>query len=137
MNHCGVCQVNTPKYKCSTCLIPYCSLVCYKTHKETPCQPAQPTTQNLDTHQKDKQTADIDDDEEETRLTPEQLQQLATSDQVRSFLEYPQIRDLVTKIDLAPQPDKLLDTIRKEDSVFDDFVLALLKSTNTNNPASS
>jgi hypothetical protein len=35
---------------------------------------------------------------------------------------------------MAPQPDKLLDAVRKEDSVFEDFVLALLKSTNSDNP---
>ncbi|SAM02315.1 hypothetical protein [Absidia glauca] len=92
--------------------------------------------QNVDTQyqQKDQTNATVDEDEEETRLTSEQLQQLASSDQVRSFLEYPQIRDLVTQIDKAPQPDKLLDAVRKEDSVFEDFVLALLKSTNSNNP---
>jgi hypothetical protein len=74
----------------------------------------------------------VNDEEDDTRLTTEQLQQLGASEQVRSFLAYPQIRELITKVDTAPQPDKLLDTIRNEDSVFEDFIQSLLKSTNTN-----
>lgn len=27
-----------PKYKCPTCYIKYCSVACFKKHKETPCQ---------------------------------------------------------------------------------------------------
>ncbi|GAO47665.1 hypothetical protein SAICODRAFT_32224 [Saitoella complicata NRRL Y-17804] len=34
---CIVCETNPPKYKCpvADCRAPYCSLGCYKTHKET------------------------------------------------------------------------------------------------------
>ncbi|CAI9768702.1 unnamed protein product [Fraxinus pennsylvanica] len=34
---CGVCDEAQSKYKCPTCLIPYCSLICFKKHKEIPC----------------------------------------------------------------------------------------------------
>jgi len=34
---CGVCDEAQSKYKCPTCLIPYCSLLCFKKHKEVPC----------------------------------------------------------------------------------------------------
>ncbi|KAG5514697.1 hypothetical protein RHGRI_035924 [Rhododendron griersonianum] len=34
---CGVCDEAESKYKCPNCLIPYCSLVCFKKHKEVPC----------------------------------------------------------------------------------------------------
>ncbi|ORZ21223.1 hypothetical protein BCR42DRAFT_407111 [Absidia repens] len=132
MDLCRICHVNAPKYKCSTCILPYCSLACYKTHKETPCQSPAPKQSQVETKNSQKQTPIEDDDEDETRLTTEQLQQLGSCEQIRSFLDYPQIRDLVTKIDAAPQPDKLLDAVRKEDSVFEDFVQTLLKSTNTN-----
>jgi hypothetical protein len=33
-NLCGVCNVNTSKYKCSRCYLPYCSVACNKTHRE-------------------------------------------------------------------------------------------------------
>ena len=31
---CQVCKVDVKKYKCPTCKIVYCSLKCYKQHKE-------------------------------------------------------------------------------------------------------
>lgn len=34
---CQVCNEAQSKYKCPSCLVPYCSLVCYKKHKEIPC----------------------------------------------------------------------------------------------------
>uniref|UniRef100_F6HZV5 HIT-type domain-containing protein n=1 Tax=Vitis vinifera TaxID=29760 RepID=F6HZV5_VITVI len=34
---CKVCNEAASKYKCPSCLIPYCSLVCFKKHKEIPC----------------------------------------------------------------------------------------------------
>ncbi|KAL1303936.1 hypothetical protein AAFC00_000389 [Neodothiora populina] len=32
---CGVCQLQPSKYKCSKCELPYCSLACYKSHKDS------------------------------------------------------------------------------------------------------
>ncbi|KAJ9565012.1 hypothetical protein OSB04_000978 [Centaurea solstitialis] len=34
---CKVCEEAESKYKCPACLIPYCSLVCFKKHKEISC----------------------------------------------------------------------------------------------------
>ncbi|PHH66637.1 hypothetical protein CDD81_6474 [Ophiocordyceps australis] len=31
---CGVCNINSFKYKCSRCYLPYCSVACNKTHQE-------------------------------------------------------------------------------------------------------
>ncbi|RVW79748.1 hypothetical protein CK203_058226 [Vitis vinifera] len=33
---CKVCNEAASKYKCPSCLIPYCSLVCFKKHKGIP-----------------------------------------------------------------------------------------------------
>ncbi|KAG9587323.1 hypothetical protein KCU77_g10487, partial [Aureobasidium melanogenum] len=49
---CGVCTQNESKYKCPSCRLRYCSLACFKQHKEThahdppkqqPTQSTQPT----------------------------------------------------------------------------------------------
>ncbi|KAL2933058.1 Zinc finger HIT domain-containing protein 3 [Bienertia sinuspersici] len=37
---CKVCNEAKSKYKCPACLLPYCSLACFKKHKETPCATA-------------------------------------------------------------------------------------------------
>ncbi|KAL1216308.1 hypothetical protein V5N11_026787 [Cardamine amara subsp. amara] len=34
---CEICKKVVSKYKCPSCLLPYCSLACFKNHKETPC----------------------------------------------------------------------------------------------------
>ncbi|KAL9228304.1 hypothetical protein vseg_003898 [Gypsophila vaccaria] len=43
---CMVCSEAKSKYKCPTCVIPYCSLACYKKHKETPCGNPKPVLAN-------------------------------------------------------------------------------------------
>ena len=41
LGECRVCDKNIPaRYKCPACATPYCSLVCFKVHKES-CQPPQ------------------------------------------------------------------------------------------------
>ncbi|XP_013705321.2 zinc finger HIT domain-containing protein 3 isoform X2 [Brassica napus] len=34
---CGICEIVVSKYKCPCCLVPYCSVGCFKKHKEIPC----------------------------------------------------------------------------------------------------
>ncbi|XXG68231.1 hypothetical protein AAC387_Pa06g1367 [Persea americana] len=40
---CEVCKDAQSKYKCPSCLIPYCSLACFKKHKEIPCTKSLPS----------------------------------------------------------------------------------------------
>eukprot|EP00123_Amoebidium_parasiticum_P005282 comp16517_c0_seq1/m.14538 comp16517_c0_seq1/g.14538 ORF comp16517_c0_seq1/g.14538 comp16517_c0_seq1/m.14538 type:complete len:183 (-) comp16517_c0_seq1:143-691(-) len=40
---CGVCNTNPSKYKCPKCVLRYCSIACFKIHKETPCDQQAPT----------------------------------------------------------------------------------------------
>ncbi|KAJ6594551.1 hypothetical protein B0H19DRAFT_1247212 [Mycena capillaripes] len=36
---CQICSINESKYTCSGCATVYCSVPCYKKHKEVPCTP--------------------------------------------------------------------------------------------------
>ncbi|KAJ7637027.1 hypothetical protein FB45DRAFT_908045 [Roridomyces roridus] len=36
---CQICTINDSKYTCSGCTTVYCSVPCYKKHKEVPCAP--------------------------------------------------------------------------------------------------
>ncbi|XP_047235101.1 zinc finger HIT domain-containing protein 3 isoform X1 [Girardinichthys multiradiatus] len=51
MQICSVCSEQTPKYRCPSCKIRYCSLGCYKKHKDT-ClpieKPASPNPESED-----------------------------------------------------------------------------------------
>ncbi|XP_029688310.1 zinc finger HIT domain-containing protein 3-like isoform X2 [Takifugu rubripes] len=40
MKVCDVCSEHTPKYRCPACNVRYCSLVCFKRHKEV-CVPSE------------------------------------------------------------------------------------------------
>ncbi|KAH8993423.1 hypothetical protein EDB92DRAFT_401398 [Lactarius akahatsu] len=37
---CRICNEKESKYTCSSCLVEYCSVGCYKRHKETSCSPS-------------------------------------------------------------------------------------------------
>ncbi|EIE76654.1 hypothetical protein G6F46_011933 [Rhizopus delemar] len=129
MVSCQVCNDAESKYKCPKCRLQYCSLVCFKKHKESSCSTNQQEDQNASQFRKDIKTVGDPDDEEPSRLAPEDLRKLLQSDAIHEFLEYSQIREFVKKVDSSPAPEKLLDALRSEDSVFDDFTQKLVEIT--------
>ncbi|KAI8973742.1 hypothetical protein BDF20DRAFT_883883 [Mycotypha africana] len=123
---CQICNVNESKYKCPQCKLQYCSLVCYKKHKETPCGT---TTNNEDNDnsgqdfiRKPIKPVGHPDEEDPSRLTPEDLQKLAYSDKVHQFLKDTQIREIIQHIDSSKTPEKDIDSIRNEYPNFDEFL---------------
>ena len=97
---CEVCRVQEKKYKCPTCQIFYCSLVCFKTHKESQTgggciAPVSPQTKNEDY---------ILDEETFLFQTPETvpfetLQLLAQSEKMKTLLANPHLREFLTILD--------------------------------------
>ena len=97
---CEVCRVQEKKYKCPTCQIFYCSLVCFKTHKESQAggeciAPVSPQTKNEDY---------IPDEETFLFQTPETvpfetLQLLAQSEKMKTLLANPHLREFLTILD--------------------------------------
>jgi hypothetical protein len=69
------------------------------------------------------------EDDEPSRLTPDDLQKLAYSDQVRDFLKDPHIRQLVESIDCSKHPEKDLDDARQNIPMFDEFTKKLVEIT--------
>lgn len=69
------------------------------------------------------------DEEDPSRLTPQDLEKLVYSKEIHDFLEYPQLREIITKLDTSKQPEKDLDLIRAQDPVFDDFTKLLVDIT--------
>ncbi|GMF12111.1 unnamed protein product [Phytophthora lilii] len=97
---CAVCETAEAKYKCPTCRAPYCSLVCCKKHKETPCEPApapekpqEPTPAPADAT---NATETAEDDAAE-KLTEEQMGVLRTSAGVKEMLANPAITQALTQ----------------------------------------
>ncbi|XP_057540026.1 uncharacterized protein LOC130818020 isoform X2 [Amaranthus tricolor] len=106
---CKVCNEAKSKYKCPTCLMPYCSLVCYKKHKET------------------SHTAPVSGDKKPTPpqvlaerplhivkpcevLEKAKLESIAASEEVRDALKNEDLQKLICSIDNAP---KALEELEK------------------------
>ncbi|KAG2228859.1 hypothetical protein BDF21DRAFT_400600 [Thamnidium elegans] len=124
---CKICEKEESKYKCPKCRAPYCSLVCFKQHKEIPCEVSEPT--NEVPTRKEITPIGAPDEEDPSRLTPNDLEKLMYSKEIHEFLEYPQLREIIKKLDCSNTPEKDLDLIRSQDSVFDDFTKKLVEIT--------
>ncbi|KAK9726503.1 hypothetical protein RND81_05G220200 [Saponaria officinalis] len=134
---CMVCIEAKSKYKCPTCVIPYCSLACYKKHKETPCgnpkpvladeepnisakvvsgdqEPkascATPVRSIVETTIRDPHVErPIYVDEECEVLERSQLESIAASSEIRDALKDENLRNLVKNIDSSSNPKEELE----------------------------
>ncbi|OWF40253.1 zinc finger HIT domain-containing protein 3-like [Mizuhopecten yessoensis] len=131
---CQVCEEETSKYKCPKCALQYCSVGCYKNHKETNCVSLQETkkpecssTVTTEGSQSYDKEMDIlfkpEDDEEATEdtLSVHQLQQLGKCPDLHKLLENPHLRDMMTGLTKADNPRTAMDKAMQE-PIFTEFV---------------
>ncbi|CAH0474564.1 unnamed protein product [Peronospora belbahrii] len=104
---CAVCETTEAKYKCPTCRVPYCSLVCCKEHKKTPCEPVpvpkkpqEPPTSS---------SAIVSEDMEAEKLTNEQMEVLQKSVEVKKMLKNSLITQTLIQIDTSQNKMKALE----------------------------
>ncbi|GJP52320.1 hypothetical protein CLOM_g11445 [Closterium sp. NIES-68] len=135
---CAVCRSQAAKYKCPTCLAPYCSVACCRTHKETPCQPReQPATAAAEAGATAPTTADgrdsspsanpsssraqqpvrpfeecEDEDELSWRLPCRTLREIADDSALRQQLRDHDLQRLLLLIDKSPHPESALEAAR-------------------------
>ncbi|OAY34745.1 zinc finger HIT domain-containing protein 3 [Manihot esculenta] len=125
---CQVCNEAQSKYKCPSCLAPYCSLVCFKKHKEIPC--AKPVSKE------EKSTADPQlpverpltvDDASEVLQKP-QLESIASSSEIRDALKDESLRKLIHSINCARDPQSELDKAMGGEAfrIFTDKILSAI-----------
>ncbi|KAL2649544.1 hypothetical protein R1flu_017672 [Riccia fluitans] len=130
---CGVCVEGVSKYKCPSCLTPYCSLPCYKTHKSVPCTgpPPKPSTgTDDDDARQPPRTFEENEDESGWRLRRAQLEAIASSDDVRRMLRDEELRKILRRIDSSLSPEKDLDEAM-EGAAFKEFTDKLLAVVNS------
>ncbi|KAG1690555.1 hypothetical protein DVH05_028058 [Phytophthora capsici] len=109
---CAVCEAAEAKYKCPTCRAPYCSLVCCKKHKETPCEPAPAPEKPQEPPQPALAPATAMDEEDADpaeKLTDEQMNVLRTCDGINEMLSNPAITQALTQIDSTQDKMKALE----------------------------
>ncbi|WZZ24609.1 zinc finger HIT domain-containing protein 3 isoform X2 [Brassica napus] len=132
---CEICEKVVSKYKCPSCLVPYCSLVCFKKHKETPCakpsaaeeKPASPAkevsvveTKHVVVKTEHKASASsaakevpvarpITVEEEKYVVEKTQLEAIASSSEIREALKDEALQKLISTIDSSSNPLQELD----------------------------
>ena len=135
---CFVCGSAESKYKCPKCRSGYCSVSCYKAHKDSAaCAEAR---QALSSEKKGEESAAAlllrklgerpDEGEEGYRITPEQLDLMVESKRLRDLLRDPRLREVIELVDGAEDREKALDCAVETNKDFSDFVRALAETIN-------
>ncbi|KAG9451873.1 hypothetical protein H6P81_004777 [Aristolochia fimbriata] len=130
---CEICKEAQSKYKCPSCLVPYCSLACFKKHKEIPCAQTPSETKGpsepiVAPRLPEKRVYEVE--EQSWVLSKEQLESIALSTEIRDALKDEQLQKLICKIDASSDAENELDkTLQGETfQLFADKILSIVKS---------
>ncbi|XP_034290484.1 zinc finger HIT domain-containing protein 3 [Pantherophis guttatus] len=139
---CGREGRQAAKYRCPGCRERYCSVPCYKKHKEECASGADPATRPADSDascsiQREKsQRAEggpwsVDDilteDDEDDRVPLQKLQLLKDSEELQAILSNPHLRTLLLTIDQAKDKSALMKKYMQE-PVFVEFADCCLRT---------
>ncbi|XP_053703995.1 zinc finger HIT domain-containing protein 3 [Synchiropus splendidus] len=119
MQICSVCSDQETKYRCPACKIRYCSLGCYKIHKET-CAPVDGSSTSIADVKETSVTEpwNVDDllheDDITDKVPLQRLQQLAHSKELKDLLCNPHLRQLLLSVDSAESKDEAMKTAMQE-----------------------
>ncbi|TDH74123.1 uncharacterized protein CCR75_002944 [Bremia lactucae] len=108
---CEVCTTADAKYKCPTCRVPYCSIVCYKKHKDMLCKPKPLLEQQQMPLQATPAPAIAMgvDEEDLEKIKDEEMDVLKTSDRIKEMLLLPAITQMLKQIDSSHDKIKTLE----------------------------
>ncbi|XP_055983077.1 zinc finger HIT domain-containing protein 3 [Sorex fumeus] len=125
---CVVC-LEKPKYRCPHCRLPYCSVACFGKHKEK-CSPkaglaerktrsAVPAVMMKSVGSEDDDDDDaiadfLNSDEEEDRVSLQNLKNLEESAALKNLLQNPHLRQLLMSLDQADDKAKLMKACMQE-----------------------
>lgn len=135
---CEVCNDQESKYKCPSCLLLYCSLGCYRQHKATQCN-IQPDDARNEGQNKNEMIVDSKEEgeirdsssvtqnvDEDDWVSPEKLQLLGHSDEVKNQLRNKHLQKLLIDVDSSPNPGEKLDEAMQI-PIFTEFVDVCMK----------
>ncbi|XP_010245667.1 PREDICTED: zinc finger HIT domain-containing protein 3 isoform X3 [Nelumbo nucifera] len=126
---CEVCKEAQSKYKCPSCLTPYCSLACFKKHKEIPCSKAV-TSEASEAKPGPilypKRSYQVDDPSQV--LQKVQLEAIVDSTEIRDALKNEELQKLIYQIDCSTDAENELDkAMEREDfRKFTDKILSII-----------
>ncbi|KAM4619739.1 zinc finger HIT domain-containing protein 3 [Polymixia lowei] len=116
MQICNVCREHTPKYRCPACNIRYCSLGCYKTHKDTCLPVEQPAPTTLEASSTEPWSVEdlLDEADYVDKVPLQRLQLLGESEGLRNLLCNPHLRQLMRAIDNADAKEDVMKAAMQE-----------------------
>ncbi|KAJ8749503.1 hypothetical protein K2173_025698 [Erythroxylum novogranatense] len=125
---CQVCNEAQSKYKCPSCVIPYCSLVCFKKHKETPCSKAVSAGEKPSVDPKPSVARPVTVDKGNEVLQQLELESIASSTEIRNALKNERLQKLIIGIDYSQDPETELDKAMEleEFRIFTDKILSAM-----------
>ncbi|XP_044501371.1 zinc finger HIT domain-containing protein 3 isoform X1 [Mangifera indica] len=106
---CQVCNEAQSKYKCPTCLAPYCSLACFKKHKEIPCVKPESIEEKSIAIPQSSAERPLNVDEPGEVLQKVQLESIASSSEIRDVLKDESLQKLILSIDSSSDAETELD----------------------------
>ncbi|XP_002157954.2 zinc finger HIT domain-containing protein 3 isoform X1 [Hydra vulgaris] len=115
---CGVCNLKDAIYRCPKCVLVYCSLVCYKGHKDSCSSKNINEVFNSTVQLVDKK---IETEMSEDLLRPEVLQNLETSEHLKNMLTNKHLKSILMEIDASKTPEKHLENAMQI-PIFTEFV---------------
>ena len=137
---CIVCKEEKPKYKCPKCESRYCSIMCFKKHKEALCEDIcrrqQQSAENVDDpsakrarlggEAREKEKDDMDEELEESDiLSISKLRLLRNSPPILACLRNPHLCRLLESIGKAADPTQAMKAAMTI-PIFTEFVDACL-----------
>ncbi|XP_066312825.1 uncharacterized protein [Miscanthus floridulus] len=140
---CCVCKEAPFKYKCPSCRTPYCSVTCFKKHKEESCQKTLPqeeisksplqlqeeVTLNTTCTAKSPNTACptkvLEVEDPSWLVDNNRLRSLAELKGIQDALRDPELQKMILKIDGSSEPEKELERVM-EGQAFREFTNKIL-----------
>ncbi|KAL6214426.1 hypothetical protein ACLB2K_013860 [Fragaria x ananassa] len=104
---CQVCNEAQSKYKCPSCRAPYCSVPCFKKHKETPCASPLHSEDNPSAAPESVVERPVTVTEPSAVLEREQLEAIASSSELRDALKDESLQKLIESIDCSPDAENV------------------------------
>ena len=123
---CIICNIDNSNYKCPKCKNYYCSINCFKEHKEK-CI----TIEGNDNQNNENENLNHDkplnlDEEEDIILEKKDLDKLKGNQKIINMLKNKSLRKIIREIDGAKYKKRTLERVMKNDKNFKEFIQDIL-----------
>jgi len=134
---CEVCAANQHKYKCPKCLIKYCCLACFKSHKEHLCEERK-SKQETEKEEKAQvalsassssysRTGDHQFEETDDIVQQELLDKLGENDKLKELLKNPHLQSILRHANSTDLPENVMRDAMQE-PIFLEFADTCLRT---------